>query len=862
MAAARQDSPDSADVDTHRAGVVEFPLSESHTAAVIVSESSTRLIVVGGPLDGQEFPIEDGGECTLGSDAACSPRLELGNVAPRHARIGWTGGQLVLADIGSPTGTFVNGEQLAGERVLEEGDRICLGPPGSSQTAKILLRLGAPSVLTPSVFATPATGSPDVLHFGSEEPVSLVPVAADEPDLGLVLPPASPEPPPPPAPPAFPQPLPPEPEVVVSELEIAPAPVAPAPKAAPSPVPPRVAQPDYQTAPPSIGGASRPRPRSPATRAAPRPQARRRGLGLPRIVILGVAAGIVCLAAILAYVFLRHPAPVLAKAPAKADIGAVITLEGSDFAADAAGNVVRIGDRVAVVKQASPTRLSVEVPEIAAPHANVVVEVRGVKSNTLALQIVASPRALALVPDVALPGQEVTLKGTRLTSATPAVTVGTVPAEVLEAQPETIRFRVPAMPADDGRLVGVTVRVGEESTKPINLTLGRLPLLMAVVPARGLPGDRVTLQGRGFAPDLQANVVTIAGQAALVLKAQPTELIALIPAASPTSDAPVVVRVGDSASATRLIGIDARSMSTYVPRFFAAGLAEHAGHGHVLVSTEVAPVLVLSDKGEATSTVERAETLAAALNTLVNTQQRGESVSFEYREAANGVGVAGSKATLVVATAQDAAAYGETWDPSVRAASVTPKAVARYWVALLQDYFTLFVAHQRPTHVVELSARGRALLDLYSEAVRRSGAGNGVPNSLIAAPGAMLAKNLRDMALLLPVGATAARAGSAVEGLWVGTVRDGDVSRPIQMRIQAEGAGLAGTMILSKGGLAIREPLSNVSYENGQLHLTVRVGGETRHFSGTLQGDQLTGSIHARSASGEKVGAFTLRFTD
>jgi hypothetical protein len=303
-------------------------------------------------------------------------------------------------------------------------------------------------------------------------------------------------------------------------------------------------------------------------------------------------------------------------------------------------------------------------------------------------------------------------------------------------------------------------------------------------------------------------------------------------------------------------------MSVYVPRFFAAGPAEHAGHGHVLVATEVAPVLVLSDKGDATSTVERAERLAADLNALVNTQQRGEAVSFEYREATNGVGVSGSKATLIVATAKDAAAYNETWDPSVRAVSVTPKAVARYWVALLQDYFTLFVAHQRPTHVVELSARGRALLDLYSEAVRRSGAGNGVPNSLIAAPGAMLSKSLCDMALLLPAGATAARAGSAVEGLWVGTIHDGDVRRSIQMRIQTEGSRLTGTMIVSKGGLAIREPLSDVSYENGQLRLTVRVGGETRQLSGALQGDQLTGSIHARSASGEKVGDFTLRFTD
>ena len=837
-----------------------------------MSESSTKLIVVGGPLDGQEFPIENGVERLLGSDSDCSPRLELGNVAPRHAHLGWAAGHLVLTDAGSATGTFVNGEQLVGERTVEEGDRICLGPPGSSQTAKILIRLGA-AAAAPSAFVPSPPASPDVLDFGPEEPVALAPVPDADEGRDLALCDASTASPPlvtPAAPlPASVPPPSPEPEIVVSELEIAPAPAArvepqpvAAPKIASTPPPTRPARPDYQTAPPSIGGERRPRSVSSATPAASRARRQRRGLRVPRVVVLGGAAAVVCLAALLAYVSLSRPMPMLTKAPAKADVGAVITLDGANFAADPAANIVRIGDQVATVKQASPTRLSVEVPDLAAPHASVTVEARGAKSNALLLQIVAVPHVVAIAPDVALPGQEVTLKGTHLTGSSTRVTVANVPAEVLGSQPDAIRIRVPSMPADDGQEVPVVVRVGDESAKPVNLTLGRIPLLLDVKPARGLPGDRVTLGGRGFAADPAANFVTIAGQPALVLKAQPTELTVLIPAVAPASDAPVVVRVGDASSTTRLVGVETRSMAVYIPRFFAAGLAEHTGHGHVLISTEVAPVLVLSDKADASSTVERAENLATALNALVDTQLRGETVSFEYREAVTGVGVAGSKATLVVATAQDAAGYGETWDPSVRAASITPKAVARYWGALLQDYFTLFLAHQRPTHVVELSARGRALLDLYTEAVRRSGTGNGVPYSLAAAPGANLAKNLREMALLLPSGTTAARASTAVEGLWVGTLRDGDVTRSVQVQIQSEAGRLGGTMTVSKGGLSMREPLSQVGYERGVLSFTVHVGGEERYFSGALQGDQLTGSVHARSGSGATVGEFSLRFTD
>ena len=46
------------------------------------------------------------------------------NVSRRHAEIRCEGARYVLRDLGSTNGTFVNGERIAGDHVLEPGDRI------------------------------------------------------------------------------------------------------------------------------------------------------------------------------------------------------------------------------------------------------------------------------------------------------------------------------------------------------------------------------------------------------------------------------------------------------------------------------------------------------------------------------------------------------------------------------------------------------------------------------------------------------------------------------------------------------------------------------------------------------------------
>ncbi|HKC13850.1 MAG TPA: FHA domain-containing protein, partial [Vicinamibacteria bacterium] len=98
------------------------------------------LIVTGGPLDGTVFVV-DGTQILMGSSSDCQIQVLLGNVEPFHAKLTRNPRGLLLSDGGSATGTYVNGEKIGADHLLSDGDRICLGPPGSKGSAKMLVRL-------------------------------------------------------------------------------------------------------------------------------------------------------------------------------------------------------------------------------------------------------------------------------------------------------------------------------------------------------------------------------------------------------------------------------------------------------------------------------------------------------------------------------------------------------------------------------------------------------------------------------------------------------------------------------------------------------------------------------------------------
>ena len=155
--------------------------------------SVPTLVMTGGPLDGTSYPLPlTGGEVIVGSSMDAGVQIMLGNVEPFHARVVVGPAGLVIEDAGSATGTFVNGEKVEGRQALQDGDRVCLGPPGAKGSAKLLVLLpGAARGASPALaaeaaapvldaqLAAPSFGEEPTVAFSTEEE----PAAAQEFDL-------------------------------------------------------------------------------------------------------------------------------------------------------------------------------------------------------------------------------------------------------------------------------------------------------------------------------------------------------------------------------------------------------------------------------------------------------------------------------------------------------------------------------------------------------------------------------------------------------------------------------------------------------------------------------------------------------
>ncbi len=827
------------------------------------ASDAPSLSISGGRLDGRSITLGLSAETILGSGEGSTFRLELGNIDPDHAHVVWDARGVVLSDAGSSTGTYVNGERIGADHVLQDGDRIFLGPPGSKESAKLVVKVPtgaaaeAPLILEPPPHDAGGAAEPIVLD---EDPSAMAPAT---PAIILDPPPPAAAPTPPPARPAPPA-----------------APTPPAPAAKPAEVR-KPSKPEYTSDIPSMVPADRVREQismpPPAPAAARKPPASKSASRfalppIPRWAVLAVGATVAATSGLVAYRSTQKTPPVLKSVlPPKAEVGATVTITGTGFDSTAERNTVRVGDQVAKVVSASATQIAATIPAVKVTNASadfpVVVESGGARSNGLFLKVYAPPKIAALEPDVAMPGDEVVARGQDLAGQGASVLVAAQPATIVEAGPTTIRFRVPQIPAALGKGVPVAIRVGPETGKPATLLLGRLPLVIEASPARGPAGTRVTVRGRGFDPAPGATTVSFGGAPALVLSATATEIVAAAPGlgAEAQTQAPVAANVqGKPSSGDCLFTVVRPPGSSYVPRYFPAPV-EHGGHDHVYVSTELGPTLLLSGPGDAPSTAERAERVAEALNALVEAAVAGKPAALELRDKpAPAVAVAGSPNPVVVATPADAAGYDETAEPAAKGRHSTPPEIAALWAALLQDHLTLFVKFQRPFRVLELSPRGKVLADMYAEATRRGGDASGVPFALVNPLTPSLARSLREMALVLPPpgGAGAARGAAAVEGHWVGTMTEGDTGdRSIDLRLRLDGGKLGGTLTASAGHLTMDIPLREAGYDRGTVRFVAVMGGAPKHFVGALAGDSITGTIHASADAKDAVGRFTLKFT-
>jgi len=85
-----------------------------------------RLVMSQGPQPGQAFTL-DRDALTVGRDPGNSIVIDDPQVSRQHARIAHQGGLMVIEDLGSTNGTFINGMRLTGPHALTNGDAIGLG---------------------------------------------------------------------------------------------------------------------------------------------------------------------------------------------------------------------------------------------------------------------------------------------------------------------------------------------------------------------------------------------------------------------------------------------------------------------------------------------------------------------------------------------------------------------------------------------------------------------------------------------------------------------------------------------------------------------------------------------------------------
>lgn len=88
--------------------------------------SGYALRFISGKYQGGEFPLPSAGQVVIGRGSDLDMVLVEDMVSRRHAMLESQGGDVLIQDMGSTNGTFVNGEKIKRAK-LAEGDRVLIG---------------------------------------------------------------------------------------------------------------------------------------------------------------------------------------------------------------------------------------------------------------------------------------------------------------------------------------------------------------------------------------------------------------------------------------------------------------------------------------------------------------------------------------------------------------------------------------------------------------------------------------------------------------------------------------------------------------------------------------------------------------
>src|SRR5437879_10374233 len=112
------------------------------------------IVVESGLEQGRAAEVAN--EVLIGSAPSCDLSIQGQDVFPRHALARAGEGMLTLTDLGTPAGSFLNGERLSGPRAAAPGDRIRIG----DATLEVTLEAPTPGPATAAQVPPPATPEP------------------------------------------------------------------------------------------------------------------------------------------------------------------------------------------------------------------------------------------------------------------------------------------------------------------------------------------------------------------------------------------------------------------------------------------------------------------------------------------------------------------------------------------------------------------------------------------------------------------------------------------------------------------------------------------------------------------------------
>ncbi|MFO0759122.1 MAG: DUF4388 domain-containing protein [Byssovorax sp.] len=156
---------------------------------------SLALRFISGKYQGGEFPLGTQPEIIVGRSSELDMVLVEDMVSRRHARIECTDDHILIEDLGSTNGTFVNGEKIR-RAPLKEGDRVLIGtsilkvvstdpsaPPRRREDLQAAGMRGTTKTMTGAIDEIPL---PDLLQLFGSSKKSGVLVVRSEDDVGKI----------------------------------------------------------------------------------------------------------------------------------------------------------------------------------------------------------------------------------------------------------------------------------------------------------------------------------------------------------------------------------------------------------------------------------------------------------------------------------------------------------------------------------------------------------------------------------------------------------------------------------------------------------------------------------------------------